>query len=97
VNGGITPEEAAAWLSQVPPEVITGALVPYALSGDRPRYLVEWPAGLPHDPMWNLIPRHVGVPYECSWHGLQVTGSCPECVREHAEYLETGTWEDRRG
>lgn len=53
-------------------------------------------ASLPHDPMWNLIPRFADKPYECSWHGLQVTGSCPECVREHAEYLASGTWEDRR-
>lgn len=47
---------------------------------------------LPHDPVWNLVPRFAGVPYVlCSWHGETVTGGCPECVREHAEYLATGT------
>jgi hypothetical protein len=53
-------------------------------------------ASLPHDPMWNLIPRRANVPYLCGWHGVTVTGGCPECVREHAEYMAAGTWEDRR-
>jgi hypothetical protein len=53
-------------------------------------------ASLPHEPLWNLIPRHADVPYECSWHGITVTGGCPECIREHAEYRERGAWEDRR-
>ena len=54
-------------------------------------------ASLPHDPMWNLIPRKRGVPFTCSWHGTVEVDSCGECVREHAEYMETGAWEDRRG
>jgi hypothetical protein len=56
----------------------------------------RWRASFPHDPMWNLIPRRAEIPYECDWHGATVTGGCPECAREHREYLETGTWEDRR-
>ena len=73
-------------------------LVPHDLAARKPRHLVEWPAGLPHAPMWNLIPRRrePGQPYACGWHGTVEGESCRECVREHAEYLETGTWQDRR-
>lgn len=57
----------------------------------------EWRASFPHDPMWNLIPRRLGMgPWECSWHGTVGGDRCGECHREHAEYLEAGTWEDRR-
>jgi hypothetical protein len=93
---GLTPEDAAEWLRQAPPDLPSEDLIPFDLVGDRPRYLVEWPAGLPHAPMWNLIPRRADVPYLCDWHGITVTGGCPECVREHAEYRESGTWQDRR-
>lgn len=67
-------------------------LIPYDLTG-RPGYFV-WPAGLPHDPIWNLIPRRrpQPVPWECSWHGTINAERCEECHREHAEYLETGTF-----
>jgi hypothetical protein len=94
VSGDLTPEGISEYLRRFPagtdPE-----LIPYDLT-ERPMSFVQWPAGLPHAPMWNLIPRRADVPYECGWHGVTVTGGCPECVREHAEYLETGTWEDRR-
>lgn len=70
-------------------------LVPYDLTG-KPKYYVEWPAGLPHDPVWNLIPRHrQATPWECSWHGPVDGDRCGACHAEHAEYLETGTWEPR--
>lgn len=92
----MTPDEAAEWLRQVPLDVLSGELAPYDLT-ESPRYLVEWPAGLPHDPMWNLIPRSShAVPWECSWHGTVSELHCAECRREHAEYQATGTWEDRR-
>jgi len=54
---------------------------------------------LPHEPMWNLIPRRrpQPIPWECDWHGTVRYASCPACHREHAEYLAAGTWDDRRG
>ena len=58
----------------------------------------QYRASLPHDPMWNLIPRrNQAVPWECSWHGTIETVLCGECHREHAEYLERGTWSSAGG
>ena len=72
-----------------------GELIPYDLTG-RPRHFVEWPAGLPHAPLWNLIPRRRdGGWWECSWHGTIDGDRCEACHAEHAEYQETGTWEPR--
>lgn len=56
---------------------------------DYARYV----ATLPHEPMWNLIPRHPQpVPWECTWHGAVSDVLCAECRREHDEYRATGTW-----
>jgi hypothetical protein len=72
-----------------------GELIPYDLTG-QPRYFVEWPAGLPHEPIWNLMPRHKQRrPYLCCWHGVVDGDRCEACHAEHAEYLETGAGEPR--
>ena len=57
-----------------------------------------YPAGppLPHVPAWNLLPRARPASWECTWHGTVSGELCAECHREHAGYLEGGTWEDRR-
>lgn len=47
---------------------------------------------LPHLPIWNLLRRSRLIPWKCTWHGWIEEPLCAECVREHAEYLETGTW-----
>lgn len=62
---------------------------------DYARYV----AALPHEPMWNLIPRHrpQPVPWECTWHGTVNEAACAECRREHAEYRATGTWQVKDG
>ena len=53
-------------------------------------------ATLPHEPIWNLIPRRMQpVPWECTWHGTVNEGLCAECRREHDEYRATGTWTPR--
>lgn len=53
----------------------------------------RWRQSLPHDPVWNLIPRTgQAVPWECDWHGTIATVLCAECRREHAGYLERGMW-----
>jgi hypothetical protein len=57
-----------------------------------------WRASFPHDPLWNLIPRTAqAVPWECGWHGTIEEVACAECRREHAEYLERGTWSSAAG
>lgn len=68
------------------------------LARSREAYRAYWRyrASLPHDPMWNLIPRRWPEPWPCGWHGTVSGERCAECVREAAEYRETGTWEDRR-
>lgn len=53
---------------------------------------------LPHEPFWNLLPMGGGrrwkkPPWECGWHGWVEEEKCGDCIREHAEYLETGRWE----
>jgi len=52
---------------------------------------------LPHQPVWNLLPmggRARGKPpWKCTWHGWVEDERCARCHREHAEYLETGTWQ----
>ena len=54
---------------------------------------VRYAATLPHEPLWNLIPRGVRVrSWNCTWHGLISEATCGECLREYAEYRETGTW-----
>ena len=61
---------------------------------DYARYV----ATLPHEPMWNLIPRlPQPVPWECTWHGTVNEVMCGECRREHTEYRETGTWTVKDG
>lgn len=62
----------------------------------REMLAAHW-AALPHDPMWNLLPRRLPDDWECTWHGTVSGERCVECRREAAEYRETGTWEDRRG
>ena len=50
-------------------------------------------ATLPHEPIWNLIPRHErACPWTCTWHGAVISTTCAECHREHGEYRETRTW-----
>jgi hypothetical protein len=50
---------------------------------------------LPHEPAWNLVPcTGQSVPWECTWHGTQDTPECARCIREHAEYMASGTWEE---
>jgi hypothetical protein len=54
---------------------------------------------LPHAPDWDLLPfggRRSKPPWKCRWHGWIDDRTCLECKREHGEYLERGTWEDRR-
>lgn len=56
---------------------------------------------LPHEPVWNLLPMggnqgRPKPPWKCTWHGWVEDETCGECKREHSEYRETGTWEDRR-
>jgi hypothetical protein len=54
---------------------------------------VRYVATLPHEPMWNLIPRCLQpVPCVCDWHGTVDERMCAECRREYDEYRETGTW-----
>jgi hypothetical protein len=50
-----------------------------------------------HEPVWNLLPRGGTArdrpPWKCTWHGWVEEDRCAKCHREHAEYLEKGTWE----
>ena len=72
--------------------------VPYADLPERHKLkrLVECETPLPHEPFWNLLPRggtfRGKPPWKCTWHGWVEDERCGKCVREHAEYLETGTW-----
>jgi len=51
---------------------------------------------LPHQPVWNLLPRggtgRMTPPWKCTWHGWIEDERCSRCHREHSEYQETGTW-----
>jgi hypothetical protein len=70
-----------------------GALLGYDVKPAGVEAYRQYRASLPHDPMWNLIPRrNQAVPWECSWHGTISAVTCAECHREHAEYLDHGTW-----
>ena len=50
-----------------------------------------------HEPVWNLLPRggtgRAKPPWKCTWHGWVEDERCSRCIREHADYLATGTWE----
>ncbi len=74
--------------------------VPY--SKLSPRHVLKRPecvTALPHEPVWNLLPRNGRspgkIPWKCSWHGWVEDELCGECRREHAEYRETGNWVPR--
>jgi hypothetical protein len=82
----------AEWIASAQP----GQTVPDEYAAEHRRAYLDWRASFPHDPMWNLIPLASAHPWNCEWHGTQERKTCPECRREHAEYLATGTWEDRR-
>jgi len=52
---------------------------------------------LAHEPAWNLLPLggardRKKPPWKCTWHGWVEDERCAACKREHAEWLETGTW-----
>jgi len=59
---------------------------------------VRYVATLPHEPLWNLVPRQEqACPWTCTWHGEVGEATCGECRREHAEYRGTGTWQVKDG
>jgi hypothetical protein len=71
--------------------------VPYSKLPARHRLKrPECETALPHQPVWNLLPRNGRpsgkVPWKCTWHGWVEDERCGECKREHAEYLGTGNW-----
>ena len=72
--------------------------VPYSELPERHelKRLLECVIPLPHSPIWNLLPRggtgRSKPPWKCTWHGWIEDERCARCQREHAEYLETGTW-----
>lgn len=84
--------------SEAEPAEYHGDLLRRLTDADYREMLAAHRAALPHDPMWNLLPRRRQVSlWECTWHGAVFGARCAACVREHAEYAEGGTWDDRRG